>query len=975
MKYRCKERSILHRLVVTVLIIVLAQLGIIVLGLFSSGVIQNLQHSSYEILSKTTANRKNYIENEMHNRWCLIDDFIPKFTSYYKEDQSIVRAATPQDIEAYFEKCLPDLISMLRDTNTTGAFIILDDKEEDESTNSCLYLVDSDPTYNDLKNNSDLLLLKGSINLLDKYKIPMHVSWNYGLTLTDDNRQILYKPLEAAKDVKDPKLLGYWHISNSLYDSNSNVITYTQPLIDENGNAFAVVGIEVSQKHVYNLLPENEISANSFSGYAIISQDKNGALKPAMSKGARIKQLIPFNEEIPLKKTAKHDAAYHLSDPYGDDMAVVLQPLSLYNKNSPFEDTKWYLAGIVEEDELVKSSSKLIHSTTIAVVLSAILDIVISALIGISFSRPIAGLVKRIHSHKTGEKVRLDKTGILEIDELSASIEQLTEDVLNSASKTDKIIKMVNLDIGSFEYIMDRDYVQVSDGLEYMLGLSSLKDESGKVSKIDFLNALLDIKQRGCGSNVYQYQDNPPKWLKIDAVRTETSELGIVIDVTKDELARRAIMYERDYDILTGVYNRFAFHRIYKDVFEKEELGCAAFIMADLDNLKYLNDTYGHDTGDVYIKTIASLINDYFKSKKAVYARMSGDEFYIFLYGYELKEDIRKLVYNFYILLNQESITLPDGGSFKLKMSSGIAWYGSDSTDPDQLIHFADFAMYQVKHTIKGGIREFDNKLYSEDSYMITGKEELYTILDSQLLDYVFQPIINASDGSIYGYEALMRPMGKSINTPDKLIHLAQAQGQLWQIEKTTFYTTLELFKKYQYLFGDVKLFINSVPNQVLKENEYDDLERLYPNLLSRVVMEITEHESIDHFPLFKKKELIERWGGLLALDDYGTGFANDMLLINLRPNIIKIDKFIVDDIEWDADKQSILSKTINFARERNTLVLAEGVETRAQFEKLELMGIDLIQGYYVSKPLPMPNYDPSEIQKVIRELSAPPKE
>ncbi|MEG0570435.1 MAG: bifunctional diguanylate cyclase/phosphodiesterase, partial [Oscillospiraceae bacterium] len=519
------------------------------------------------------------------------------------------------------------------------------------------------------------------------------------------------------------------------------------------------------------------------------------------------------------------------------------------------------------------------------------------------------------------EHIILDKIGVTEIDALSGAIEQLNENVLNSVIKTDKIISMVNIDIGSFEYTLDGYFVTISDTLAKMFKLQP--DSKNYIDKSEFLKKLASIQEHKTSPNIYQYGSTPPKWVKIEAIETDSGVFGIAVDVTKDELTKRSIMMERDYDILTGIYSRFAFQRELNLLFENITFSHAAFMMSDLDNLKYINDTYGHDIGDAYIKSVASLLSRYFSDKNALYARMSGDEFYVFIYGYESDDEIRTILHDFYSLLNSEYVVLPDKTKFRLKMSSGVSWYNKDSCTPEELLRFADFAMYEVMRRVKGAIREFNKPVYSHDSYLLTGKEELYTILDEQFMDYEFQPIICVDDGSTYGYEALMRPHGKNINSPDRLLHLAKAQGQLWRIEKNTFYRVLELYKTSSNLFGNAKLFINSVPNQTLKDSEYAELERLYGDFLSNVVIEITESEKIDDFPLGRKKQLVSKWNAMLALDDYGSGYANDMLLLSLQPNIIKIDQFLIVDIEQSKDKQALITQIVSFAKDRNILVLA----------------------------------------------------
>ena len=164
---------------------------------------------------------------------------------------------------------------------------------------------------------------------------------------------------------------------------------------------------------------------------------------------------------------------------------------------------------------------------------------------------------------------------------------------------------------------------------------------------------------------------------------------------------RNRIEHERDYDALTGLYSRQAFFRVCGELFEKPDtLRHAALMMTDLDNLKTINDTYGHDWGDIYLRQTAHSLRQNSPGGTVV-ARLSGDEFLLLFYGYETQEalraDIKKLEENF----AQSSAALPDGKRLCIRMSGGVAWYPEDALDLDTLKKYADFAMYEVKHSTK----------------------------------------------------------------------------------------------------------------------------------------------------------------------------------------------------------------------------------------------------------------------------------
>ncbi|MEG0806431.1 MAG: bifunctional diguanylate cyclase/phosphodiesterase [Lachnospiraceae bacterium] len=961
-----KGHSALFSMVAAVIIIVCGQILLIGGAIKVSNVIPALSDHAYENFQKTVKNRKNYIESELHNRWSKIDDSATIISALYPETQE-GNVLTEKETLHFLEQSTKPLLRTLRETGTTGIFLILNDNIMETSAHSCLYFVDGEPDYNDLKNNSDLLILKGPLEFLNEFKIPLHISWNYGITFTKENRDIFYKPYNAAKIGQNPKHLGYWDVSPSLYDDNANTITYTKPLLSPSGQVFGVLGVELSQEYIFKLLPSTELTGRA-GGYAIATDCKDGGLQAAMVQGAEMRNRLPLGEKIKVKLENRVFEGYSIQSEEGEQLAVNYQKIALYDRNTPFEDKNLYLMGVTNQSSLEKNAKVLTKALSVALFGSLVIGILLSVLLSFFFTKPLQELIKKIRSFMPGQTLSLGATGILEIDELSKAVEQLNADVLNSALKTDKIIDMVNLDIGSYEYKSKDKFVKISLVLANMLGLQA--DEQGLVEKESFISCMREIRSHQTEEGLYQYGKELNRWLKIEKITTENGEVGVVVDRTKEERARLTLQHDRDFDALTGIYNRFAFWRKVNAIFAAGDFKYAGFVMGDLDNLKHLNDTYGHDLGDQYIKLMASFFAKYFAGKNAVFGRMSGDEFYFFLYGYDSIEDIRKIVYGLYLELAEELLILPDKTTFRYKMSSGVAWYPMDAEDAETLLRYADFAMYQGKHTTKGGIREFDPKLYQAQSYMVTGKEELNTILDEQLLEYVFQPIVSGVDGSLYGYEALMRPRGKKINSPDKLLNLAQAEGQLWKVEKNTFYMVMDLTKRYSELLKGTKIFLNSVPNQVLKEQEYQELAYVHKDILNSLVIEITENESIDEYPLQKKKSLAKLWGAKLAIDDYGSGYANDMLLLNMEPQFIKIDRFLIDGVDCDTNKLDIIKKTILFARERKISVIAEGVETEQELTVLLKAGVDYIQGYYVARPMTKPDFDTTAFKEKVREIN-----
>ena len=203
-------------------------------------------------------------------------------------------------------------------------------------------------------------------------------------------------------------------------------------------------------------------------------------------------------------------------------------------------------------------------------------------------------------------------------------------------------------------------------------------------------------------------------YIRVKMLINDMKTLGVIVDVTDDILKKQKIEYERDHDVLTGLYNRIAFKREVTAYMKKESKDkVAAFLMWDLDSLKYVNDTFGHEVGDKYIQMAADSI-DKFSKYGGVTGRIGGDEFTAFIGGFQTKDEIRQLINKVKRDFEAMEIELPNGETKPMRASMGVAWYPQDSTKYEEISKYADYAMYEVKKTTKGALKEFDIKTYQE---------------------------------------------------------------------------------------------------------------------------------------------------------------------------------------------------------------------------------------------------------------------
>ncbi len=820
-------------------------------------------------------------------------------------------------------------------------------------------------------------MTRGPSEISKEHKISLTNSWSYGITLDEDNIDILNMPIHATTITDDKKYWGYWDISQDIANNKAKVITYSMPFLDNSGQVVGVIGIEISQDFLYKNLPFGEFSETGSYGYTIITVDNTDEynITPLITQGTVQQSIFSTDQAVPLVDIGVTSNDFNftpskLSSTIGD-IGVYYEKINLYAPNTPFEDHTYYLLGLTDIDNIILFAQRLQTTLFITLLISLVLGAIISYAIGFRFSRPIVKLSNEVSKHSLKQEVKFEKMNIAEIDELSSAIEELNNKILNSAYKMDKILDMLNIGVGSFEYIKGKDFVTISSSMQKIIDIESEGEYILTVPKQLFFDKLNKMKSNAQDdiSDVYRAMPGVDVWYKIMQVEQGDTTLGVVSDVTKEVLEKRALNYEHNFDMLTGIYNRLAFRRKSKAVFNKGNLKVAAFIMFDLDNLKYVNDTFGHDTGDIYIKTAATLLSTTF-TQNAFVGRMSGDEFYVFLYQFDSREQILQYTNKLYERLENEPIILSDSTSFKIRMSGGISWYGTDTTDFEQLITYADFAMYNGKHTLKGELRNFNKEVYQAQSFMLSGKEELNRVLDNGFVEFVFQPIVSAKTGEIYGYEALMRPVSDVLNTPVKLLQIAAAQSQLWKIEKITFFKTLSLYVKYKNLFKNAKLFINSVPNQCLKETEYKEFESLFKPYLNNIIVEIIETEQLDEQSFRYKLDLIASWGSKIALDDYGSGYNNDIGVLNINPHVVKIDRTLLTNIHVDPTRQAILNKILGFCKQQKIFALAEGVETQQEMKYLIDAGVDYLQGYYISRPISKPDFNNNKIAKEVMLLN-----
>ena len=1000
-----KKVKMRTRLSIPILLVVIFQLLAFLAALVFGGEFDNIRGYAYNTLVEKTENRCLYIQNVLQEKPAVVQEYSEQINSMVagilaERGASIADLQTDKDLNrSIVESSMNSIWGLLRRSEANDAYLILETgelyaDEGGDNARAALYLRTSDIKAN--AGHNDLMMVIGPASIAKEFDITRHFGWSAYFTPDPEdssNFDFYYRTIQTARENSDLQAdyLGYW----SGFSKPSSMVVpsmkYTIPLVAQDGTVYGVVGVGLTEGTILSNIPSYDFLSET-ACYVLGRTKSDNTFDVVTYSGSAYSALLGSEDTVHINSELKEEDVYSINMVTDVELSGSVQYMELYSHGSLYENERWALISVASTSSVLRPLRFLQQM----LLLSALLSLFVAAIVAVlSYSRvirPIANASKLMKTkRKHNEVIRFQPSNIYEIDEMTAAITQLQIDVQVTSSRVSKIISVADVGLGTFMYNRADDSVFVGQSLIKVLKLNLPREEDIMMSRREFLDSIRNQELRFMimanlemgedetseeYSEVYQVDqaDGGTIWLRLSYIYSPDTTMGIVQDITDTMMEKKRIEYERDYDSLTGLLNRHAYYRQLSELFHDEsKLGITAFVMIDLDNLKYVNDTYGHDFGDDYIKAAAMSLKK-FQNSGGIIARISGDEFNICLPGFSSKEEVRKLIYEVRGEMLKSSCLLPDGTHFKIGASIGVSWYPDDADTYELLMKYADFAMYTVKHSTKGEIAEFNINSYSTDSVLLTGVEEMNRIIEEGGVKYAFQGIVSAKTGEIYGYEALMRVQSSIFQSPMELLRTAKTGAKLHEIERMTWTKALADFQTQidaGHIGKTAHIFVNSIANNKLEPEVEAVLEEKYPPLLSQIVMEILESERSNEDCTVHKAQLIQKWGGQLALDDFGTGYNSEYALLSLQPGIIKIDRSIINGCDKDTSRHMIINSLVKLARAKGILVLAEGVETEEEMKTVISCGVDLLQGYYLTYPLFEPEPIAPEITETIRRLAA----
>lgn len=614
------------------------------------------------------------------------------------------------------------------------------------------------------------------------------------------------------------------------------------------------------------------------------------------------------------------------------------------------------LKGFIPDIKLLKIATGKIYMTTSLFVLAIlILFFIVICFVLFKAFEYINNALSKLNSIDSNiNDIKLPRTKIYEFDSIIEKTEVLLKNAGESILNIDKISNLTGILIGSFEIDYTEHLVTVSNDFAALFDIFP-ETENSKFVKVPF-SKFEEIKNRVISDKIdgepHVYYINTTagkKYFDIFINRFENKSVGFAIDVTSNLIQKFQVKYERKFDALTGLYTREMFIKKVSKIIESNKNGLGCFVTAELENLKKINDIYGHKIGDEFIKMAAKLLSE--KPDSSIIGKKSGYEFLIFIHGYKTKDEIKDSIELWIKKLNRNMFIAPDSREFKLKLTSGYCFYPNDADDIDKLIQYSAFALYEAKNLYKDTVHAFSLESYNRDKFIETKIEAFEEMIDENDISYLFQPIINLHNGSIYGYEAFMRPNSELFSSPKEILEIASEEKKLYLIEKITVTNCLDIVSKNKEIFKSKKFFYNTDANQILNHEDQRTFIRHFSEVAHMMVCEISNLQGAVDNNLEKKCEILRYSGTRIALDGFSIKNNNIQSLISLKPDYIKIDRSLITDIDIKNDKQSLVAKFIKTAKENNIIVIAVGVETRNELSTLIKLGVDFAQGFYFSLP------------------------
>jgi len=532
-----------------------------------------------------------------------------------------------------------------------------------------------------------------------------------------------------------------------------------------------------------------------------------------------------------------------------------------------------------------------------------------------------------------------------------------------------------------------RNHAQFNDAFCQMFGIecfeelgNSLEDYAGFFSEETFALIRETVSRHGGfhGEIVIHRSDGSTlsAWLSVDNVYDEDEEevfqVLMLTDISELQESREMLRFTATHDALTGLPNRRMLLNHIEQAVQRSvrhrHSGAVFFI--DLDNFKDINDSMGHIAGDAVLIECAARIRSVIR-KSDIFGRLGGDEFLLISEEIKSPDSLMHVAQKIIAAINQPFYI----GDLKhhIGASIGVAIFPHDSRDRDELLQFADIAMYRAKEKGKNRYQFYSSRLDDKVRRHFMIEKALRYALDNEGFYLVFQPQIDLSSEVVIGLEALLRIDEKIAGPldPNEFIPVAEESDLILKIGRWVFTRCCQILYRWrgEYAVDTLQISINLSRRQLMDgtwvQFVRQQLQR-YEIDPRRIEFEITETAFMQSERTgYRNIRRLQELGCKISIDDFGTGYSSLATLKEFTVDKLKIDKSFIDDIAENSTDRTIVKASIAMAHAMGLTTIAEGIETDDQKRVVKLMGCKEMQGYLYSKPK-----RPAEILRFLERMN-----
>ena len=524
---------------------------------------------------------------------------------------------------------------------------------------------------------------------------------------------------------------------------------------------------------------------------------------------------------------------------------------------------------------------------------------------------------------------------------------------------------------GSFRNFFDFEITDIKD-------ISKLYDIVEESAVVPLMEALFPEKA-GKDNTVFECRHKEKRlWYRFrinvlfDDDGNPTEKVIQISDITKYKLQYEELTYFAFYDSITGLYNSNYFVRLLGEFIEKatKSSDIVSLMMIDIDDFHKINDGYGMVVGDEVVQQLGSFLNT-FSSENTIVCHMDSDVYCLAIYAPSGNNTVKEIHKSIQTRI-KKPFSMSNGRDVFLTVSIGVAEYPEAALSALELINCAEIVMYKCKDLGKNSIHYYDTTTLNEFLQTVEIENKLKEAINNHDFELYYQPQYYVGNRQLRGMEALIRwrDDNNQMISPSVFIPIAEKNGAIISIGSWVVEQSIRQYASWRNTYGiHLILSINISARQFEKENFVEFLTktlRKYEVDSSEIELEVTESILIEDFEVVTEKlRILKNYGIRISLDDFGTGFSSLSYLKTLPINTLKIDKSFIDTVLSDSATRVITESIVEMVKSLGFESIAEGVEDEQQYKYLHAIGCDVIQGFYLGKPLPSSDME-ALIQKMI---------